>query len=173
MESKGKRAAHLAAPMQHPPMQHQRSAATPAEAIPASPVAPVETPPAAPVAAPEPVMPRISSPPPKPVVAGTDITGAAGDAHQAIAESGAALARGWNELGDAFAAYTRHRIDATSRTAIDMLRVKTWYDAIALNTGFARTSFDQWLESSAKVSDLSIKLALESSRPLLPKFIRD
>jgi hypothetical protein len=41
---------------------------------------------------------------------------------------------------------------------------------MALNTGYVRAGFDQWLDSSSKVSELGMKLAAESSKPFVTKF---
>jgi phasin family protein len=51
-----------------------------------------------------------------------------------------------------------------------MLRVTTLGDAMALNAGFARQSFDALIGSSAKLSEIGVKLATEASRPLLSRF---
>lgn len=92
------------------------------------------------------------------------------DIFDVFVDSRAALARGVESISDEIAGLARHSIDATARTAIQMLGVKTWADAIAINTGFARTGFNHWLDSSAKVSELGVKLAVESSKPFVAKF---
>ena len=90
----------------------------------------------------------------------------------AIAESRAALARAVESMSDELASYARHSIDASANTAIKLLAVTTWSDAVAVNANFARTSYDQWLDSTAKVSELGVKLAYESSKPLMSRFER-
>lgn len=93
----------------------------------------------------------------------------ANQALAALAESRAALARGLDALSEEVAGLTRCGIDAAARTAIEMLAVKTLSDAIAVNAGFARSSFDNWINGSAKFSELGVKLAVESSRPFLAR----
>ena len=58
-------------------------------------------------------------------------------------------------------------IDTATRTATDMLGVKTLSDAIEVNAGFTRSSFDALVGGSAKLSELGMKLATEASQPIL------
>jgi hypothetical protein len=88
----------------------------------------------------------------------------------AVARSRTALARGIEALSDEVANFARHNLDMTTHTAIRMLGVRTWADAIAVNTGFARASFDHWLDSTAKVSELGLNLAFESSKAFVSEF---
>jgi hypothetical protein len=94
------------------------------------------------------------------------------DMFAVIAESRAALARAVESMSDELASYARHSIDASANTAIQLLAVTTWSDAVAVNAKFARTTYDQWLDSTAKVSELGVKLAYESAKPLMSRFER-
>lgn len=89
-----------------------------------------------------------------------------------ISESRAALARAVELISDEWASYARHSIDASANTAIQLLAATTWSDAVAVNAKFARTSYDQWLDSTAKVSELGVKLAYASSKRLMSRFER-
>jgi hypothetical protein len=89
------------------------------------------------------------------------------EAMAALAESQAAMARGLEAMSDEMAGLTRLSIDIAARTATDMLGVKTLSDAFKVNALFARESFDSLLDGSAKLSGLGVKLAAESSRPIL------
>jgi hypothetical protein len=115
-------------------------------------------------------LPLVAAPPaypapPAPVAAATGP-----DLAAAVARSRTALAQGIEALGDEIASFARHSLDTTADTAKRMLEVKTWADAVAVNTGFARASLDHWLDSSAKVSALGVKLAIESSKPFVAGF---
>jgi hypothetical protein len=92
------------------------------------------------------------------------------DMSSAVARSRAAMARGIEALSDEVANFARHNLDTTTHTAIRMLGVKTWAEAVAVNTGFARAAFDHWLDSTAKVSELGVNLAIESSKPFVAEF---
>jgi hypothetical protein len=89
------------------------------------------------------------------------------EAVAALVESQAAMARGMEAISDEMAGLTRAGIDIAARTATEMLGVKTFSDAFKVNALFARKSFDSLLDGSAKLSGLGVKLAAESSRPIL------
>jgi len=59
-----------------------------------------------------------------------------------------------------------------AHTATKMLAVKTLSDAIEVNAGFTCSSFDALVDGSAKLSELGVKLAAETSQPLLSQLCR-
>ncbi len=85
------------------------------------------------------------------------------------AEYRAALTQGLDTLGEEMAALARGSIEVAARTAIDMLAVRTLSDAVAVNLGFARASFDHWIGGSARVSELGARFALDTWQPLLTR----
>lgn len=89
------------------------------------------------------------------------------DVFAALAEAQAVLARGLEALSSEMAGLARSEIDAAARSATEMLGAKTFLDAVEVNAGFARSSLDSWVESSARLSELGVKLAAEVSQPLL------
>jgi phasin family protein len=89
------------------------------------------------------------------------------DALAALAQSQAALARGLEALSAEMAGLALSGIDTAARTATKMLGVKTLSDAIEVNAGLTRSSFDALMASSRRLSELGVKLAAETSRPLL------
>jgi hypothetical protein len=166
MESKGRRASRAAGP----------------SAIPVEIVAPSETPPATakPVdSPPEELMPV--DPPAEAAVpiatlaevaaaknASSDDLGDFGrETFAALVQSQTAVARGLGALSAEMAGLALSGIDAAARTATDMLGVKTLSDAIEVNAGFTRSSFDTLVGGSAKLSELGVKLASEASQPIL------
>jgi hypothetical protein len=92
------------------------------------------------------------------------------DLYTVIVESRGVLVHGIASLSDEFTTFARQSIDTTAHVAIQMLGVKTWADAIAVNTRYARTSCDHWLDGALKVMDLGVKVTFEASRPFLSKF---
>ena len=78
-----------------------------------------------------------------------------------------AVARGLEALSVEATGLAISGIDAATRTATDMLGIKTLSDAIEVNAGFTRSSFDALVGGSAKLSELGMKLATEASRPIL------
>lgn len=148
MESKGKRGAKPA----------------PAPA----PVVAIAAPETAEVAIPEPVAaataPVRMLPPPRPA------RPAGGDAFSAVMESQAAVLRGLQALSAEMAGLAGSGIEAAARTASGMLAARTLADAVEINTGFARHSFDALVAGSAKLSEIGLRVATEASRPLLSQF---
>lgn len=91
------------------------------------------------------------------------------DAFAAIEEARTAMARGFHALSDEVVDLARCGIDTSTRTAIEMLSVKTFSDVITVNAGFARASFDNWFDGSAKFCELGARLAVETARPFLTR----
>lgn len=94
------------------------------------------------------------------------------EAFAAVAESQAALARGLDALSVEAAGLTRRGIDAAAKSATEMLSVKTIADAIALNAGLTRRSFETCLAGSARLTELGIKLAADAAEPIVLQFGR-
>jgi hypothetical protein len=92
------------------------------------------------------------------------------DALAALAQSQSALARGLEALSVEMAGLALSGIDTAARTATKMLGVKTLTDAIQVNAGFTCSSLDTLVGGSAKLSELSVKLAAETSQPILTQF---
>jgi Phasin protein len=164
MESKGRRSPRMTAPAHIPAARPAPEAADPVRVD--KPVEEFEAPPDVVV---QRILPPVPAPlpPATPAVLPEDV---GPDIFAAVAESRAALIRGVVSIGDELASFARYSIDAAAHTAIQMLGVKTWADAVAVNSSFTRASFDHWLESTAKTSELGVKLAVESSRPFVNKF---
>jgi hypothetical protein len=85
----------------------------------------------------------------------------------AVAESQAALARGLEAISAEMAGLTLAGMNTVADTARKFLRIRTLSDAIEVNAGFTCSSFDALVGGSAKLSELGVKLASETSQPLL------
>jgi hypothetical protein len=59
-----------------------------------------------------------------------------------------------------------------ARTATNLLAVKTLSDAIDVNAGFACSSLETLVAGSAKLSELGVRLAAETSQPLFGPMAR-
>ena len=77
----------------------------------------------------------------------------------ALAQSQAALARGFEALSAEMAGLALSGMNVAARTATRLLAVKTLADAIEVNAGFTCSSFDTLVGGSAKLSELGVKLA--------------
>jgi hypothetical protein len=88
----------------------------------------------------------------------------------ALAEAQAAAARGFEALVGEINTLTRSEMAAATNSATAMLGVKTLAEAVEVNLGYARRSFDALIGSSAKLSEIGVKAAAEASRPILTRF---
>jgi hypothetical protein len=89
------------------------------------------------------------------------------EAFSALAQSQAALARGLEAVSAEMAGLVLSGIDAATRTATTMLGVKTLSDAIEVNTRLACSSLDVLVGGSAKLSELGLRLAADTSQPIV------
>jgi hypothetical protein len=88
----------------------------------------------------------------------------------ALAEAQAAAARGFEAFVGEMTSFTRSEMAAAANTATAMLGVKTFAEAVEVNLGFARRSFDAMIGSAAKLSEIGAQAAAEASRPILSRF---
>ena len=63
-------------------------------------------------------------------------------------------------------------MNVLARTASKLLAVKTLSDAIEVNAGFTCSSFETLVGGSAKLSEIGVKLAAETSEPLFGQLAR-
>jgi Phasin protein len=118
-------------------------------------------------------MPSIGAPPSATKSANPDVPRQVeGDAGAALAQSQAALARGLEALSAEMAGLALTGMDVLARTATKLLAVKTFSDAIEVNAGFTCSSFETLVGGSAKLSELGVKLATETSQPLFGQLAR-
>jgi len=144
----------------------QSAAALPTETASVSP--PDATPDLAPVTAAIPAPTK--SAPTAGMAAPDDVFAYGRQSWAALAEAQAAAARGFEALVGEMTDFTRSEMAAAANTATAMLGVKTFAQAVEVNLGFARRSFDALIGSAAKLSEIGAKAAAETSRPILSRF---
>ena len=178
-EQKGKRAPRESARRTTAWSEPKPAETTPAEAAPAE-TAPVETAPvetaaetawemAAPapeIAAPE-MPPAVPAPLRRGEAAAGEFRPLGHDALVAFAESQAALARGFGAFVLELTGLARSGAAVAAESATAMLGAKTLAEAIGVNFGFAQRSFDRAIEGSAKLSEIGVRLAADTARPIL------
>ena len=117
--------------------------------------------------------PSISAFPPASKSAHPDVPGRfEGDAAAALAQSQAALARGLEALSAEMAGLALSGMNVLAHTATKLLAVKTLSDAIEVNARFTCSSLETLVGGSAKLSELGVKLAAETSQPLFGQLAR-
>jgi len=91
------------------------------------------------------------------------------EAWAALAEAQAAAVRGFEAIVEEVNAFTRSEIAAAADGATALLGARTLAEAVDVNLGFARRSFDVLIGSSAKLSEIGAKTASDASRPILSR----
>ena len=137
------------------------SAAEPSAAEPLAPT-PTET-------SPKPAPPSVAAAP-RHAAPADDVFAYGQQAWAALAEAQAAAARGFEALVGEINTLTRSELAAATNSATAMLGVKTLAEAVEVNLGYARRSFDALVGSSAKLSEIGVKAAADASRPILTRF---
>ena len=88
----------------------------------------------------------------------------------ALAEAQAAAVRGFEALLGEMTSFTRSEMAAAANSATAMLGAKNLTEAVEVNIGYARRSFDALIGSAAKLSEIGAKAAAEASKPMLSRF---
>lgn len=87
------------------------------------------------------------------------------DSVTAVIQANAALAEGLGAIGLEMLGGARLDFEAVAQTAAALLEAKTLDDVIQLNGDLARSSFEAMLERSARLSEMSVKVANETLAP--------
>ena len=85
---------------------------------------------------------------------------------EAVIKSGSIMVKGFEILGREMAAYTRHALEGNVATTKAVLGAKTINEVVELQNDYARKSFDQFVAESAKLTELSVKVANEAAAPI-------
>jgi hypothetical protein len=130
----------------------------------AEPLAPTPT-----ETSPKPAPPSVAAAP-RHAAPADDVFAYGQQAWAALAEAQAAAASGFEALVGEINTLTRSEMAAATNRATAMLGVKTLAEAVEVNLGYARRSFDALIGSSAKLSEIGVKAAADASRPILTRF---
>jgi hypothetical protein len=133
--------------------------------------APVPQPDPMPVPAlPAPAVPTAAKPARASAAVSHDALAYGQQAWAAMAEAQAATVRGLEAMVGEMTAFTRSEMAAAADGAMALIGAKTFAEAVEVNLGFARRSFDALVGSSAKLSEIGAKTASDASRPILSRF---
>jgi len=91
------------------------------------------------------------------------------EAWAVLAEAQAAAVRGFEAIVEEMNAFTRSEFAAAADGATALLGARTLAEAVDVNLGYARRSFDVLIGSSAKLSEIGAKTASDASRPILSR----
>ena len=84
----------------------------------------------------------------------------------AVLRANAALTEGLEAIGKEVIVYARRSFEQAAETATALLGAKTFEDVVQLNTALAKANLTGLLERSAKLQELSMKVANEALAPI-------
>lgn len=84
----------------------------------------------------------------------------------AVNASGAIMTKGIEEIGKAWFGFTQSSLEQAAGTMQALMGCKTLRDVMELQNGFAKTSFDQTIAETAKLSEMSVKVANDAVEPI-------
>ncbi|MDJ0948898.1 MAG: phasin family protein [Alphaproteobacteria bacterium] len=79
-------------------------------------------------------------------------------------------AKGFEAIGKEVTEYNKKAFEASVANAKALMGVKTVQEALELQTGFARSSFDDFVSKGTKISELSVKVAQDAVEPVNARF---
>jgi hypothetical protein len=86
-----------------------------------------------------------------------------------VAESQAAMARGFEAVALEMTGLARSGIATAGDSATALLGAKTLADAMEAQIGFARRSIDTLIGGTARLTEIGVRLANETTRPILSR----
>ena len=84
----------------------------------------------------------------------------------AVVKAGEVLTKGAETVGKAYYEVTQASAEASVEATKAMMGAKTAKEFLELQAEFARTSFDNFLSESTRLSEVSVKVANEAFEPL-------
>ncbi len=99
-----------------------------------------------------------------------EISGMNKEGVYAFFKAGEVLTKGVESLGKAYFDFVQASAEASVETSKAMMAAKTSKDFVDLQSDFARTSFDNFLSESTRLSEISVKVANEAFDPLKAQF---
>ena len=84
----------------------------------------------------------------------------------AVVKSGTIVAKGAEEAGKQVAAYTQSSLEKSAANGKALLAVKTVQELVELQNSFAKASLDSFVKESAKLQELSLKIAKDAFAPI-------
>ncbi|WP_192499017.1 phasin family protein [Skermanella pratensis] len=84
----------------------------------------------------------------------------------ALIQAGTVLAKGFEELSKRTLAYSQSSLESGAAAGKAALGVKTVRDLVDLQSSYTKSTLDTALAESAKMSELSVKVANEAFQPI-------
>ena len=84
----------------------------------------------------------------------------------AVMKSGAIVAQGYEAIGQEVMAFTKASIEANVASTQALFGAKTLRELVDLQTEYTRKAFDSAMAESAKLGEMSVKMANDAAQPL-------
>ena len=84
----------------------------------------------------------------------------------AVVKAGDVLAKGAETVGKAYFDYAQASAEASVEATKALMGAKTVKDMVDIQSEFARTSFDNFMAESTRISELTVKLANDAFAPI-------
>lgn len=84
---------------------------------------------------------------------------------EAFTASSAALTKGWQGIAAEATDYSKKSLEKSRALAEKLVAVKKLDDAIALQTDFAKTSYDDFVAGATKLGELYTAMAKDAMKP--------
>ena len=85
---------------------------------------------------------------------------------EAMVKAGDVLTKGCETVGKAYFDFAQASAEASVEATKAMMGAKTVKDFVDIQSDFARTSFDNFMAESSRLSEMTVKLANEAFAPL-------
>jgi phasin family protein len=85
---------------------------------------------------------------------------------EAMIKTNAILLKGAEEIGNAWTALARRVVESNMSAMQALVGCKNFNDVVEVQTGWAKTQFETVVAEGTKVSELTLKVANESVRPI-------
>ncbi|MCG8358338.1 MAG: phasin family protein [Kiloniellales bacterium] len=95
-----------------------------------------------------------------------DMTALNKETMDAVVQSGNIVAKGYEAIGKELMAFTQISIEANVAATQAIFGAKNIREVIDLQTQYTRESFDKAMAESAKLSEMSVKLAKDAIEPI-------
>ncbi len=89
---------------------------------------------------------------------------------EAVMQVATAVARCYEEIGTEWANYAKASMDEGVAASMALMGCTSMQEAIDVQTGYAKTAVDHYLSESARLSEISLKMANQALEPLNTRF---
>lgn len=88
------------------------------------------------------------------------------DGFHAVVESNSALAEGFEQIGHEITFYAQHALDRAVSLARALIGARTLSDVLALQRSYAKTSLDELIANSARISEIGLTTTTKALKPI-------